>query len=79
MSLLMLSDPATYEFLIPAALVVGSLLLGLAVVVFIVVAFFSALFARIDLGMKILWIVLIFIAPFIGALLWFIIGRPRAG
>lgn len=78
MSLLMLSDPVNYEFLVSATLLIGSLLVGLAVIVFIVVAFFSALFARIGLGVKILWIILIFVAPFIGALLWFIVGRPRA-
>jgi len=79
MSLLMLSDPSNYEFLLSATLVIGALLVCLAVVVFIVAAFFSALFARIGLGVKILWIILIFVAPFIGALLWFIVGRPRAG
>lgn len=79
MSLLMLNDFSNYEFLASATLLIGALLVSLAVIVFIVVAFFSALFARIGLGVKILWIVLIFVAPFIGALLWFIIGRPRAG
>lgn len=79
MSLLMLNDLSDYEFLLSTTLLIGALLVSLAVVVFIVVAFFSALFARIGLGTKLLWIVLIFVAPFIGALLWFIIGRPRAG
>lgn len=79
MSLMMLSNLPVSENALAAVLVFGALLLCLAVVVFIVAAFFSALFARIGLGTKLLWIILIFVAPFIGALLWFIIGRPRAG
>ena len=79
MSLMMLSNFPSTEYALSFALVIGALLVGLAVIVFIVAAFFSALFARIGLGTKILWIILIFVAPFIGALLWFIVGRPRAG
>ncbi|MBE3002344.1 PLDc_N domain-containing protein [Nocardiopsis sp. HNM0947] len=76
---LMMSDLPVDEHALGIALLLGSLLLGLAVVVFIIAAFFSVLFARMDLGMKVVWIILIFLAPFIGALLWFVIGRPRAG
>ncbi|WP_026126961.1 PLDc N-terminal domain-containing protein [Nocardiopsis xinjiangensis] len=79
MSLMMLSSLPVTEDALAAGLLFGALLLGLAVVVFIVAAFFSALFARIGLGTKFLWIVLIFVAPFIGALLWFLVGRPRTG
>ncbi|WP_235997992.1 PLD nuclease N-terminal domain-containing protein [Nocardiopsis coralli] len=74
-----MSDLPVDEHALGIALLLGSLLLGLAVVVFIIAAFFSVLFARMDLGMKVVWIILIFLAPFIGALLWFVIGRPRAG
>lgn len=78
MSLMMLSNLPVTENTLAAVLMFGVLLMGLAVVVFIVAAFFSALFARIGLVTKLLWIILIFIAPFIGALLWFVLGRPRA-
>lgn len=76
---LMLNDLPVDENVLGIALLLGALLVGLAVVVFIIAAFFSVLFARMDLGMKVVWIILIFLAPFIGALLWFVIGRPRAG
>ena len=76
---LMMSNLPVNENVLGITLVLGALLLGLAVVVFIIAAFFSVLFARMDLGMKVVWIILIFLAPFIGALLWFVIGRPRAG
>ncbi|WP_394296530.1 PLD nuclease N-terminal domain-containing protein [Nocardiopsis salina] len=75
----MMSNLPVDEHVLGITLALGALLLGLAVVVFIIAAFFSVLFARMDLGMKVVWIILIFLAPFIGALLWFVIGRPRAG
>lgn len=50
----------------------------LAVVMLVVAAVFSILFARIDGGMKIVWLIFVVIAPVIGALLWFIVGRNRA-
>jgi len=31
-----------------------------------------------DLGMKLVWVVFVFIAPFIGSLLWFLFGRGSA-
>ena len=31
-----------------------------------------------DLGMKLVWVVFVFIAPFIGSLLWFFVGRSHA-
>jgi cytochrome b len=41
-------------------------------------AFFSALFSSATAGMKLVWIVFIVIAPFIGSLLWFMLGKPNA-
>ena len=49
----------------------------LAVVGLVVAAVFSILFARIDGGMKVVWLVFVVIAPVIGALLWFLVGRSR--
>lgn len=57
-----------------AVLLVAGLL---AVVALVVAAVFSILFARVDGGMKIVWLVFVVIAPVIGALLWFLIGRSR--
>ncbi|MFB6719254.1 PLD nuclease N-terminal domain-containing protein [Kribbella sp. NPDC056345] len=44
----------------------------------VVGAFFSALFSPASGGMKLVWIVFIVIAPFIGSLLWFMVGKRNA-
>jgi len=41
-------------------------------------AFFSALFSSASGGMKLVWIVFIVIAPFIGSALWFLVGKRNA-
>ena len=41
-------------------------------------AFFSALFSPQSGGMKLVWIIFIFIAPFLGSLLWFLVGKRNA-
>jgi len=41
-------------------------------------AFFSALFSPASAGMKLVWIVFIVIAPFLGSLLWFAVGKRNA-
>ncbi|GAB3466582.1 hypothetical protein GCM10027570_56030 [Streptomonospora sediminis] len=46
-----------------------------AYVGFIIAAIISALASKHSFGMKLVWLVFIFIAPFIGALCWFFIGR----
>ncbi|SIO88833.1 PLDc N-terminal domain-containing protein [Nocardiopsis sp. JB363] len=51
------------------------LTIALAVVVLVVAAVFSVLFSRIGFGMKVVWLIFVIIAPVIGALLWFFIGR----
>lgn len=53
-------------------------LLALAYVVFIISAFVSILCARMDGGMKLVWLIFALCAPFIGSLCWFLIGRKRA-
>ncbi|GAA3181658.1 MULTISPECIES: PLD nuclease N-terminal domain-containing protein [Streptomyces] len=47
----------------------------LAFVVLFIGALVSILKARMDAGMKLVWVVFAFIAPFLGSLLWFLIGR----
>ncbi|PWV55365.1 PLD nuclease N-terminal domain-containing protein [Nocardiopsis sp. L17-MgMaSL7] len=54
------------------------LVLTLAAFVLFIAAVFSVLFSRLDVPMKIVWIVFVFAAPLIGALLWFFVGRKRA-
>lgn len=65
------------ETWVAAVLVIGALLVALAAFVLIVAAVFSILFSGLDVPMKLVWIVLVFLAPLIGALLWFLIGRNR--
>jgi uncharacterized membrane protein len=61
-------------------LVAGVLLVALlaAYVLFIVGAFISILRSHFPAGMKFVWAVFVVIAPFLGSLLWFLIGRGYA-
>ncbi|MFR9731774.1 PLD nuclease N-terminal domain-containing protein [Saccharopolyspora sp. MS10] len=56
----------------------GVLLVALAFLVFFVAALISILGSEHTGGMKLVWVVLAFIAPFLGPLLWFVIGRSDA-
>ena len=49
-----------------------------AYVLLVIGAFFSALFSAASGGMKLVWIIFIVIAPFIGSLLWFLVGKRNA-
>lgn len=49
-----------------------------ALAVFVIGAVVSVLRSSLAGGMKFVWIVLVFLAPFIGSLLWYVIGRPNA-
>ncbi|MFJ5680081.1 PLD nuclease N-terminal domain-containing protein [Streptomyces sp. NPDC093097] len=56
----------------------GLVVLFAAVVAFVALfvgALVSILKARMDGGMKLVWVVFAFIAPILGSLLWFLIGR----
>lgn len=77
MPLLTLTDSIPVETGVAAVVVFGALLVALAVVVLIIAAVFSILLSRLDVPMKLVWIVLVCLAPLIGALLWFLIGRNR--
>lgn len=54
--------------LAPLLLLVGLLLAALV----------SIIAAPMDFGMKIVWLVLVFALPFVGSVLWFLIGRGHA-
>ncbi|MFJ9783212.1 PLD nuclease N-terminal domain-containing protein [Amycolatopsis sp. NPDC101161] len=74
----------------PAALIRGHeetwswLLLGLtgavllAFVVLFLAALVSILGSRLTGGMKLVWVIFAFCAPFLGSLLWFAVGRRDA-
>ncbi|MFI5729068.1 PLD nuclease N-terminal domain-containing protein [Kribbella sp. NPDC051587] len=49
-----------------------------AYVLLVIGAFFSALFSPASGGMKLVWIIFIIVAPFIGSLLWFLVGKRNA-
>ncbi|GAA3583394.1 PLDc N-terminal domain-containing protein [Kribbella ginsengisoli] len=60
---------------IGAALLVGLLL---AYALLVLGALVSSLGAPMSGGMKLVWIIFIFIAPFIGSICWFLIGKRNA-
>lgn len=61
--------------ILPAVLLTAVIV---AFVVFVFGAVVSVLRSSLTGGMKFVWIVLVFLAPFIGSLLWYVIGRPNA-
>ncbi|GAA4861134.1 hypothetical protein GCM10023222_11220 [Saccharopolyspora cebuensis] len=57
----------------------GALALGLlAYAVLFIAALISIVASPHGMGMKVVWIVFAFIAPFIGSVLWFALGRRDA-
>ncbi|MDX3243801.1 PLD nuclease N-terminal domain-containing protein [Streptomyces sp. ME18-1-4] len=69
---------ATGGELIGAAVTAGFLLCGLACLVFFISTLVSILKSPLAGGMKVVWIILAFSAPFLGSLCWFVIGRKDA-
>lgn len=49
-----------------------------AFVVLVIVSLVSIIASAQEFGMKLVWVVLVLIAPFIGSVLWFLIGRGHA-
>ncbi|PSK88057.1 uncharacterized protein DUF2545 [Murinocardiopsis flavida] len=47
----------------------------IAYVVLIIAAVIGIISARLTGGMKLVWCVLVFLAPFVGSILWFLVGR----
>ncbi|MEU4670277.1 PLD nuclease N-terminal domain-containing protein [Amycolatopsis sp. NPDC023774] len=60
------------------AVVVGIIALILIPVVFFLAALVSVLGSPLRGGMKLVWVVFAFCAPFLGPLLWFLVGRRSA-
>ncbi|WP_243792944.1 PLD nuclease N-terminal domain-containing protein [Saccharopolyspora gloriosae] len=56
----------------------GALLVVAAFAALFIAALISILGSGLSGGMKLVWIVLAFMAPFLGSLLWFVFGRPDA-
>jgi hypothetical protein len=52
-------------------------ILGLLILVFDIIAIADVLKSPIDTGKKALWIILIFVVPFLGMLIYFIIGKKQ--
>lgn len=70
------AEQADRIWAIPASIVL--IIAVLAPLIFFVVAFFSILGSDQGGGMKLVWIVFAFCAPFLGPLLWFLIGRKQS-
>lgn len=62
---------------IGVGLMIVLIAVGIFLVVFFLAALFSILGADVGCGGKILWILVVLCLPFLGSLLWFVIGRPR--
>ncbi|KAA9158109.1 PLDc_N domain-containing protein [Amycolatopsis acidicola] len=58
-----------------AALIIAVIL---AYLVLVLAALVSVLRSANSGGMKVVWFVFIWVAPFLGSLLWFVIGKPNA-
>ena len=69
---------ATGGEVIGAAVTAVFLLCGLACLVFFISTLVSILKSPLTGGMKLVWVILAFMAPFLGSLCWFVIGRKDA-
>ncbi|MFL1380948.1 MULTISPECIES: PLD nuclease N-terminal domain-containing protein [unclassified Nocardiopsis] len=77
MDLLTLAQATPGETALAAFAVVAVLLVSVAAIVFVVAAVISIIASRTDGAMKVVWLVFVVIAPFIGSILWFLVGRNR--
>lgn len=57
---------------------VGLIGVVVAALLFVLAAVVSVLRSPLSGGMKLVWFVFVWVAPFVGSLLWFLIGRPGA-
>ncbi len=53
-------------------------IIGLIALILAIVALIDAVKSSLEKGKKILWIILIILFPFIGAILYFILGKKKA-
>ncbi|WP_047870883.1 PLD nuclease N-terminal domain-containing protein [Nocardiopsis sp. RV163] len=77
MPLQALNDPNLLHTVLPTLLLAGVALVSLVAVVLIIAAVFSILTSRVDGAMKVVWLIFVCVAPLIGAILWFLVGRSR--
>ncbi|NKY98860.1 PLDc N-terminal domain-containing protein [Nocardiopsis alborubida] len=77
MPLLALNDSGLLATGLPILLLIGFVVVSLVAVVLIIAAVFSILTSRVDGAMKVVWLIFVCIAPLIGAILWFLVGRSR--
>lgn len=70
------AEPAATVF--PVLAVIAIALPVVAYVVLVIGALISIVGSGQELGMKVVWTIFVFIAPFIGSLLWFFVGRSHA-
>lgn len=54
-------------------------LLGLVVLILDIVAIVDCVKSSLTTGMKVLWVILILVLPVIGLILYFLMGRKKAG
>uniref|UniRef100_UPI0031E1DB23 PLD nuclease N-terminal domain-containing protein n=1 Tax=Streptomyces hawaiiensis TaxID=67305 RepID=UPI0031E1DB23 len=69
---------ATGGEVIGAAVTAVSLLCALAYLVLFISTLVSILRSPLTVGMKLIWMIFAFIAPLLGSLCWFVIGRKDA-
>ncbi len=77
MDLLTLAQATPGETALAAFGLTAVLVVAVAAAVFVIAAVISIVASRLDLGMKFVWLVFVVIAPFIGSILWFLVGRGR--
>lgn len=71
-----LADGGSQLFGMALAVVLAIVALGYALL--FIGALISILRNEHDMGMKLAWIVFAFVGPFLGSLLWFLVGRRSA-
>ena len=53
-------------------------LIGLIILALDIVAIVDCAKSNVEIGKKVLWIVLILVLPLVGMLLYFLLGRPKS-
>ncbi|NMI00971.1 PLDc_N domain-containing protein [Pseudonocardia sp. K10HN5] len=72
------STPAQDQGILGGALIAVTAIAGVAFVVLVVAAVISIIRSELGAGMKLVWIVFVVVAPFLGSLAWFAVGRRDA-
>ncbi len=53
------------------------ILLGLVVLILDIIAIVDALKNQPDMGKKVLWVILVLVLPFVGMILYFLLGKKK--